>query len=217
MDAKEISSKLESAKTVADHNRLSRGVGSRRTVILERLREIVPEGSLVPPTRSQAIASGPDAVRNLDDEAVSLRVELDYLDDLEGLIMEAADRAAVEQLRRDLPKSRKNLPVAIDTVRKAITELDTAIEALNVHVEVLAQYGRLDGQAFPLSDAGLADLICLREVVWRQRNVLALIPPADFGESNELFYERVGDPSSGQRIRRRQPGLWLPDLRPEAT
>lgn len=212
MNSSEITTRLRNAKSAAEIDALMPEFGQRRQEINARLPLIwsYPPGSALedPPERKQAYLSGIDAVRKLDQEEESLRIELRMIDKLEH---QATARRRVlrdEEIKVSLPKAVKRLPAAIAAANDALHDLEGALSRLSSVVNEVGAYGEVESLEMPVEDSGLADLLRLRDRIWALPETYVLIVPPDpekFPASFHMFYEYENRYGSAILHRRRHP------------
>jgi hypothetical protein len=212
--AEKIAKELRAAKRADECIRIVNLIDERRT----ELKQAIAERSLqqppfeMPARRARAIAEGPEACAALDREIEHFGRELDYLLQLERAAYDRAEELRTEAIRAAAPGARSKLPSATRRVRKAIAELDAAIEALREPVNALGELAALPNERFPVTDAEAAELLELREELWGNvRHVPVLTPPmvpgepGDFPRAHELLFVRKGGVLSPTFQDRRPP------------
>ncbi|MBX5462981.1 MAG: hypothetical protein IRZ28_18070 [Steroidobacteraceae bacterium] len=173
MNSSEIAAELGRVKTSADARRLYRECEGRIAELNARAAEITPASipSLPhPPERQRALLTSPEAIKQLDDELTSISLEVDHLLQLKTLAFEAAERVELDEIRRGIPEARKRLPKLMREVREAMSRYDSALATLDDALNLLCAYDRA-GLEFPLSDEELAEVLRLRDEVWRIRTL----------------------------------------------
>lgn len=218
MNADQIAAEMRRNPTLERLAQLQRECQPARLAVAARLAEIRrPTSPAIPCGRARqlAIEEGVDAVVALDREGERLQTELALLDDLESRCVAAMEVRRATDARAAAPGARRKLPAAIAAADRALAELDKALAAIGALVEPLAAVAGLSDERFPLDDDEAAELLRLREDVWKTRTVPTLIVanrathPRAFG----LAYEIRPD-GFGERILARQPPqrIYLPDI-----
>ena len=215
MNATQIAEALRNNPNAEETHRLVLACEHRRQAIRARIASIAMPASAafaVPPERAAAHRRGLDAVARLDAEIEELNREFAYCDTLERLANDHAETSRQAAVRAAAPKSRKQLATVCARVRKALAELDAALEAVGTTIAPIASFSELPGEKFMLTDDEAASLIELREEVWKVRNLPALRPhgsPDDlrvnYPRCFELMFEFRGSGGAARLIERGPP------------
>lgn len=175
MKANDIAAALQKAKSVDQFHRLTLECDTRR----QEIRALLPQidgREFEGPERLAAVKAGPEALARLNQTVRDLDFELQYLDRLEALVQAGKEEFERAELRRTIPAAVRRIERELVAVREAAAALDDAIARANTTIGVIANYERA-GIPFPLSDRDALMTLEVREVVWKKRNLMTLVPP----------------------------------------
>jgi hypothetical protein len=201
MNATEIARALADGPGLEEFDALFAACGRRQ----EELRELMRNAA----ARQAAGLKGLEALAAHDAEQERYARELPLLDQLAMAVHEAHEAELTVKATRELPAARKALPKVAQRVRDALAALDATLAEFAANTAQLAEFERLPGKAFPLTDNELAEVLTLRDAVWTQRNLAVLYPGNRELLPRSWALAHVEKPNGDWHVRR--PGPWLPD------
>lgn len=213
-NSSQLAREFVSVDTIAVHSALVRELGERRTALESRLREIAPSRAPAlhphPIAWQKAAMDSPAAMKRLIDEAETITTELDHLASLEIESIAHIDRVQRAERLREGTKALKVVGRKLERLREAMTDYDAALAEVNATLEAVGGYVEASN-TLPWGDTEFANLLRLREAVWRVRTLaVPLIGDMDdrtkFPESWPLLFEvhHLGG-EAGAYHRRRPP------------
>ncbi|MBX5459734.1 MAG: hypothetical protein IRZ28_01475 [Steroidobacteraceae bacterium] len=173
MNIDQIAQALAKCATSQNAHEIRLAIERQQAEIRTRLEEISPVNDPQfphPAQRLAAIRAGLEAVRKLDLEVEDLSRKLDYLAELHRMVYARVDELSTAEARAAVPANLKRLPAIMRTVRETMDAYDRAVSALDTALQAINQFDRV-GLPYPFDDAQLFEVLKLREEIWRVRTV----------------------------------------------